>query len=212
MKNWSEQLAQIGAPLNSQEDIGEGERAYLFSQGLLGQELLGLLQLKNGFVAFESALYVRSLATVAGSYSLLEWNRKDLWRSRFKADLGDALFFAEDLFGNQFCLKSGSVNSFDPETSEFKEVAKSIQEWCAMILTKGDFWTGFSLGHEWQVKNGQLRLGVRLLPKVPFVGGGLFSVDNLIATPELRAMHFRAEIANQILSAPDGAKIRFEII
>ena len=37
-----------------------------------------------------------------------------------------ALFFAEDVFGGQFCLRSDGVYTFDPETGDFDKLASSI--------------------------------------------------------------------------------------
>jgi hypothetical protein len=41
--------------------------------------LLSLLQRKNGFYAFESALHVFSIQPCSSEISLTEWNAPDLW-------------------------------------------------------------------------------------------------------------------------------------
>jgi len=69
--------------------------------------------------------------------------------------------------------------------------------------------TGYPIAHEWQLQNGKLAAGTRLIPKLPFVCGGPFRVDNMHVMNDVQAMQFRASIANQIRDLPDGTSIRF---
>lgn len=173
--------------------------------------LCSLLRLRNGFFAFESALLVRPLDLESPPMGHVQWNKPDMWRSEYQVDLGDALFFAEDLFGVQFCIKEGLVNSFDPETGQFRPIANSIEEWCGWILQDSKVRTGWPLAHFWQLKNGPILSGMRLLPKIPFVLGGQFSVENLYQLRDVDGMRFRASIANQISDCPDGTKVVLKI-
>lgn len=65
---------------------------------------------------------------------------------------------------------------------------------------------------QWQEQNGQLPVKKRLLPKIPFVVGGEFVLDNLHLVDAVEGMKFRADIASQIKDLPDGAQIKFDII
>src|SRR5450631_3114757 len=69
----------------------------------LGLELFNMLECKNGFYAFESALHVFPMTSATG-LSLEEWNADTLWRNGYKDLAEGLLFFAEDVFQNQFCL------------------------------------------------------------------------------------------------------------
>src|ERR1700683_3555570 len=71
----------------------------------VGDELLGLLSIRNGFYAFESALLIRPLYSESDPLGLVQWNRADLWKSEYKSKLGDVVCFAEDIFGVQFCIE-----------------------------------------------------------------------------------------------------------
>jgi hypothetical protein len=73
-----------------------------------------------------------------------------------------------------------------------------FEGWAAAILDDFNALTGFPLAHEWQGANGQLAAGMRLVPKIPFVAGGEFSVENLCAPDSVRAMRLRGSIAVQI--------------
>jgi hypothetical protein len=53
---------------------------------------------------------------------------------------------------------------------------------------------------------------MRLAPRIPFVLGGSFEVDNLHAINESIGMKLRSELAMQIRSLPDGAQVSYEIV
>ena len=71
----------------------------------------------------------------------------NLWKADYEIDLSKAVFFAEDVFGVQFCILNDVINSFDPETGEFKVVAKSLEEWAGWILEDSKTRTGWPLAH-----------------------------------------------------------------
>jgi hypothetical protein len=52
---------------------------------------------------------------------------------------------------------------------------------------------------------------MRLAPRIPFVLGGSFDVDNLHAINESKGMHLRSELALQIRNLPEGAQVSYEI-
>ena len=170
-------------------------------------ELSHLLCQHNGFYAFESALLLRPLDHSSNPLGIKQWNNAQLWKTKYEMELADVVFFAEDLFGVQFCLRNNAIHSFDPETAEFNELAKNLDQWANWILEDHKLRTGWPLGHFWQLRNGPLPSGMRLLPKKPFVLGGEFAIDNLYALSDVEGMCFRASIANQIYGCPDGTKV-----
>ena len=52
---------------------------------------------------------------------------------------------------------------------------------------------------------------MRLLPKVPFILGGQFSIENFYVLNDAEGMQFRASIANQLHDCPDGTKVVLNI-
>lgn len=171
-----------------------------------------LLGEKNGFYAFEGALHVFSDLGTTQEKGVLEWNSDGLWRSAYDGLAGEAVFFAEDVFGVQFCVLDGSIATFDPETGAFETIAKDMEAWAAQILSDASLWTGYGLAHEWQMRHGPLPPGERLVPKIPFVLGGEYDVANLHALDATKAMLFRASIAVQIRDLPDGAAIKLRVV
>lgn len=173
--------------------------------------LMRLLELKNGFYAFEGALHVRPLATPQDEGSLEVWNASAGWRSDYDGLADGCLFFAEDVFGSQFCVYEGGVATFDPETGEKAPLADDAEGWARKILDDYDVLTGYALAHEWQAKHGAIPRGQRLVPKIPFVLGGEFTIDNLFLLDDARAMRSRANLAVQIRDLPEGAAVEFKV-
>lgn len=179
--------------------------------GVLGEQLGAILDRKNGFLAFESALHVLGAGNDCkpSVVDLNRWNALTCWRAEYEDQAMGCVFFAEDLFGEQFAIRGDRVVQFDPETGETAEFAEDLEQWAAVILERYEFVTGFPLAHAWQVQNGPLPLGKRLLPKVPFVLGGAYELDNLVATDAIESMRMRARLAKRLRGLPDGAKLKF---
>jgi hypothetical protein len=187
---------------------------HFFSEYALATNLFGMLNGKNGFYTFEHALHVFPFGSdVTGAMTLEDWNSITLWRSAYGHLADGLLFFAEDSFGDQFCLSNtrSGVFRFASETAETVHLAESIEEWAELILSNYEFETGWPLAHEWQTRNGILEFGQRLQPKIPFVYGGEYKIENLWAGDAVKGMLFKAEIALKIKDLPDGAQIQLKI-
>jgi hypothetical protein len=178
----------------------------------LGAELFHMLEQKNGFYAFEFALHVFPL-TSSPEAGLEGWNAESLWRNEYQ-DLADGLlFFAEDALQDQFCLssKENGVFRFRAETGRTVFMADSIERWAGVILSDSSTETSWPFAHEWQLKNGRLPLGKRLMPKIPFFLGGEFNIENFWAGNPLEGMRFKGDLAMQTRDVPDGAQVRLNV-
>ena len=205
-KNIAHLLSVASNPILRTPLLGELPRLPAFC-GTRATELMSLLGSRNGFYAFESALLVRPLNFEGHPLGIVQWNSTALWKSDYKSDFGEAIFFAEDVFGMQFCIKDDLINVFDPETGDLKVIAASLEDWAGWILKDAKIATGWPLAHLWQLNQGALEPGMRLLPKVPFVLGGEFTTENLYALNDAEGMRFRASIANQLRDCPDGSTV-----
>jgi hypothetical protein len=175
----------------------------------LGPELFCMLQLKNGFYAFESALHVFPAAST-DVMTLEEWNSGPLWRGHY-GDLAEGLlFFAEDVFQDQFCISEKGVLRFNAETGETTPLADSIEDWARIILRDYSQETGWSLAAKWQGLQGPLVPGKRLMPKTPFFLGGEYSLANVWAGDGVEGMRFKASLAVQTRGLPDGSAVRLQ--
>lgn len=176
-------------------------------------QLRYLLARKNGFYAFNASLHVFSSGVESlNEKSLEEWNSETLWRRNYGDMVLNCFFFAEDLFGGQFCFKGDEVYSFDPETGGLSYMSSTLDEWAKKIVEDSAVLTGYEVGYEWQKRNGVLTTGKRLMPKVPFVCGGEYSLDNLVQIDSVESMRLRGDFAQQIRDLPDGKKIRIKFV
>ena len=103
------------------------------------------------------------------------------------------------------------VFRFDPETGRTELMAANLEEWAATILKEHSVETGWKVAHDWQVQNGPLKPGERLLPKVPFCLQGAFDVENLYAYDSLKGMNLRADFYQQTRTLPPGTKVMIKV-
>ena len=179
--------------------------------GAMSGDILDMLAQRNGFMAFESALQVLPADSRDGVIGLNDWNAQELWRGAY-GELSDGLFFfAQDVFGGQFCIENDAIVSFDPETGAREFLAQGLDGWIEKILTDYRFPLGYPLARQWQAKHGALPKSKRLVPVKPFVLGGDFAVSNLVAKEAVPAMRDRAAIAIRIKTLPDGAQLTWPI-
>lgn len=173
------------------------------SGALLG-ELAQVLGVKNGFVAFESALLVLPSRRADGVPGLAEWNDPKGWLRHYDRLKSAAVFFAQDAFAGQFGITEANVIRLNPETGETTPVADSLEDWAGRILDEYNMETGWSVAREWQRAHGPLVPGHRLLPKRPFVLGGDFVPENLVAMSATDAMEKYGSLYRQVRDIPDG--------
>lgn len=184
----------------------------LAASGASGGELLGMLQARNGFFAYESALLVRPLSNGAGPAGIVEWNEPSSWKALYGPGLDRVVFFGEDIFGCQFGVGPEGVHDFDPETGDLTLRSSSLAGWVEELLANDRLVTGHPIAHHWQSLHGPLPPGHRLVPIVPFMLGGAFALKNLHLLPDLQGMRLRADLHAQTRDIPDGGTVQFKIV
>lgn len=185
-------------------------RAFDLPRGRLGRELGELLEQRNGFLAFGSALLVRGCGEEPGN--LLDWNRESGWRATYCGMADGLFFFAEDVLGGQFALMEDQVLTFDPETGERAACASSLEDWADQLFADVEVWTGSPLAEAWQTANGPLPYDKRLVPKIPFILGGDYSIENLYLLDSKLGMKVRGDLAVQVRDLPDGAQVSYRVV
>lgn len=168
------------------------------------KDLYNLLNHRNGFYAFESALHVFSDDELKEINTLIK-------SEKLYKDIENCIYFAEDIFGNLFCMKNNRIYMFDVETEKLDYIVDSIGGWTEEILKDYNFLTGYSLAHEWQIINGKLDDTKRLVPKQLFVLGGKYTIENLGAQDRFDALRYRSDIAQQLKNVKDGEQIVLNI-
>lgn len=198
-------LLDISSPPLCSDGASEVANLTDASQGM--RDVFGVLNVKNGFYAFENALLFRPLSTSGNVQGIIEWNKADGWRVAYGDLVAGIVFFAEDIFAVQFGVHADGVVSFNPETGAVYDIAATVEEWAAEILEDYEELTGWPVAHEWQGTNGGLVPGQRLLPRVPFVLGGEYESTNLVAIGEIDAMRKLGGLFQAISGLADGEKV-----
>lgn len=197
-----------GHPLCSSSPISD---IYVSHKKGQWELLLEVLVVRNGFYAYESALHFFPLGEKCEGIDLVDWNRMKQWKNAYKKiNFEGVVCFAENIFGDQFCLYKNGIGRMDAETGEFEPIANTLLEWADAILVDPDYHLGFSLAHSWQENNHPIRPAMRLMPKVPFVCGGEFDVSNLWEVDALKSLQLRGNIATQLHDLSDGSIVQFE--
>ena len=111
-------LVEIGSEALGSASAMSGLTSFASGETPIANELAGLLMEKNGFYAFAAALHVFPWESHGAEIGLREWNSPDLWISKYQGMANGCLFFAEDIFGVQFCVDGGGICQFDPETGQ----------------------------------------------------------------------------------------------
>lgn len=122
----------------------------------------------------------------------------------------DTICFGEDLFGNQFVFYSDGVGMLTIETGEIEFIAKNFIGWLQELKEETDYYSGESIILEWTKKN-EIELYERLTPKIPFVLGGEFKIENLYKNNYKKILEINAYFAKQIKDLPDGQSINLGI-
>jgi hypothetical protein len=204
-------LTKINARLSAQSAPLRDTDPHLKAFGRIGQELGELLRKQNGFYAYNSALLVRPFDREKAPRGVIQWNSPSLWKDTYEQLFDNVLFFAEDLFGGQFCIREGAVSAFDPELGEYRQVSDTLEGWAREILDNPEVRTGYPLVPEWERLHGPLKEGFRLVPKLPFFAGGKYEINNLYAYQDTRGMRFRGSLATQARDLPPGAPLVFRV-
>lgn len=179
--------------------------------GADGRSLSRMLDSRNGFLAFESALLVYPAGCKESPIELENWNRLELWKTEYGGAADNLVFFAADLFGSQFAIARDSIVRFDPEDGAIEAVAQDLVEWATLILTDYEYQTGYPLARDWQFVNGPIPSGMRLAPTTPFVLGGSYEIDNLYALGALECVRYQASVHRQVRDLPDGTQVRLRV-
>lgn len=203
--------AELGPPLAG----SEAGLDLIAAHAERGSELADLLLDRNGCYSSTRALLIRPLQSDAAPKGIVEWNAEGGWRSHFKADLAGALFFAEDLFGEQFAVRQNAVWRFEPESADWSFCAPTLGAWAESLLDEeGQPELEAPLAKQWQAQHGKIPSGKRLRPPIPFIfkESANASLDDFRPIPEDEVMGFLATIANALRDVPAGGQIQLRTV
>jgi hypothetical protein len=139
------------------------------------------------------------------------WNDPIGWKREFGAILPAGEIFAESFLGDQYVVVEELVSRWDPETGEAEPTGLSLSAWIERVRSDAADQQPVWLLEAWEQANGGLPVTHHLAPKVPFVLGGEFEVDNLCSVDAASDLAWRAQLALQIRDLPDGAEVKLHV-
>ena len=170
-----------------------------------------LLSLHNGLTAFDGGL--RIFGTEPGKLpTLQEWNQQNGWRSAYKELIKKTLvFFAEDVFGNQFALDDGKVLYFDVENGRATPFGDSFLQWLSSIIEDPVDRLQLMPYKNWRGKGERLEPSEHLCPVYPFIVKADPPLHELYRVNSVEDMQYKGHFAYQIKDVPDGAQIKIKV-
>jgi hypothetical protein len=169
-------------------------------------ELEALSRARDGFTAFDDALWVLPLSAPAAPIDQMRLNA-GTWKSSYWHLCQGYWFFAADALGDLFALSGDTVVRFASETGIVEPFAATLEGWAAAILADPANETGWPFMKAWREANGPLRAGWRLSGRQPFVLDGGFELANLQAVDLRDLLAFRGRLATRIHDLPPGARV-----
>lgn len=126
-------------------------------------------------------------------------------------DYGNKFYFKNAIWinclGEPFYLtEHNGIIKFNPETGEEEATGLTLDE-----IKNDSFWSAETLKSQWESKHGPVPNGAYLLPITPFVLGGEFDADNLMAIPAEEAFRFYSYLREQLNDLPDGAVVQWGV-
>jgi hypothetical protein len=178
---------------------------------VLDRDHKSLLSLHNGLTAFDGGL--RIFGTKPGKLpTLQEWNEQKGWRSAYKELVKETLiFFAEDVFGNQFAFDDGGVVYLDVENGRAAPFANSFSQWLSIILEDPVDTLQLMLYKGWLGKGERLEPSEHLCPVYPFIVKADPPLKELYRVKSMEDMLYKGNFAYQIKDVPDGAQIKIKV-
>jgi len=165
----------------------------------------------NGGLFLEGALMLYSYGVTDGYAQISEVNKS--LNEEFGSLFGNLFAFGQDVFGNQFCFESDTTNVifFSIEDGDRKEMCIDFKGWLTIMENDSDYYTGYPYLCRWK-KHYPFGDGERLCPKIPFIIGGEYEIENFYACNFPSYISANSAIAKQIFDMPDGQEIKLKII
>ncbi len=123
----------------------------------------------------------------------------------------DEIFFAQEIFGNQFGFSPKGIIFFNIETGEKEIIGSTFSDWIDVLLDDLDFYSGHLIVEQWQNIHSVLSYDMRLCAIKPFVIGGAYEIENLYSCLFPQYISTNANIARQIYDLPEGTKVNLKL-
>lgn len=176
--------------------------------------LTTLLSRQNGGSFNGGVLHMMGACRPYRHADLCTWNHPHDWKAAFaRIDLAHYVFFADDVFGNQFGFvpgeESGAVWRFDIQMGEFTEIAPTVEHFlCETLVTDGNWLLGADLLATFRETGSPLQLGQHLSLIMPGLLGGSMEPENLRPIDPATNLYLAGQVVTQIKPLPPGTEVR----
>jgi len=168
-----------------------------------------LYRLTGGRLLRSGALWIFDPEVIrTGTYDNLYWNLGNSGRGITHRPYA----FAADAFGDLYAVHGDIIVKVETETNTAEVVSATVESWAYSVLADPDVELGEDFLRRWESKNGPLPRGQRLYPRIPFIFGGEFDLENVVAASFEEMLRFRAYLVEQTKDLPDGAKVMFHVV
>lgn len=180
----------------------------------LPEGLCQFLLRRNGGSFSGGLLHIMGAARPFRHDDLVTWNQPHDWKAAFGShDLTRFVFFADDVFGNQFGYEPGTPNPpvirFDVQVGEVNELAPSIEAFFEEVLVEdGDWLLGGDLLRSYRDGGEFLQVGQHLALLMPSLLGGSMDPENLRPVDPSTNLHLAGQVLTRIKPLPPGTEVR----
>jgi hypothetical protein len=179
------------------------------SKEIVDQEYFSFIKMRNGGYFCNYGIQFYSISDQIDYQSIFYLN--DLLRNEFGSIISDMFFIGQDIFGNQFGMKKKGYYLFNIETGDIEFLAKCFDDLLEVIYYNLSYYSGKELIAEWVMRNNKFIASDRFAPKIPFVLGGDYTIDNIYSLNCILNIRNNANIAKQVHNLPDGTNFKIEI-
>lgn len=167
----------------------------------LPEDLRVLLQMINGFIAFDGGLHVRGIIDFPEWHSLQKVWFGDFALYKIFLSLKESdIPFAQDCFGDQFILRDGTVWQLNAETDELENMNFSLNEFLANAEENPVDFLSLQPLVKFMIEGGKIENGQLLNVYPPFCTKESAEGVSLKAVPMFERISFLADFARQIKS------------
>ena len=119
--------------------------------------------------------------------------------------------FAQDVFGDQFLIRDGSVVRLSSETGDIKPLGMKLHEFLDAAASDPTEVLGLHWLTQYRSEGGNLEPGQLLSVYPPFCTAESAKGVSLRAIPALERIRFLGDFAAQIRRLPEGSEIRLRV-
>jgi hypothetical protein len=148
-----------------------------------------------------------------GCNTLEKWDDicyiNEIFKSTYSVLIGkDIECFAEDIFGNQFCIILDQFYFLNIETAEISFISSNLNDFLSSLYNDVTFYSGYNLTNDMNKYDIiSLSNGHRLCPRKPFVIGGDYETKNLFLSNFNTNLETNFSFAKQVYNLPDGQDV-----